>query len=327
MSYQLPPEILEISARILRGENIKSYQQSRAATSALYRERDTSSVSETRELTESEQRTYLAARMPATYAANCRGFEIILDTLPQLDIKSVLDLGAGPGTASLSALKFFPDLEKLTVLERSEIFLDCAEKFLKSYKKDLKCIKSDLASESQFPEADLVIASYSINEVNPDNLKSLLARAWAATKKILIVVEPGTKLGFQNILKAREILIDLDSYLLAPCTHPLKCPMQDTSKWCHFRVRFNRSKLHQQIKQGTLNYEDEPFSFVAFSKDKVALPTDRLTSFPKKEKGFISFESCTSQGQIEKKRVMKRDKERYSSAKELTWGDHVILTD
>jgi ribosomal protein RSM22 (predicted rRNA methylase) len=327
MSYQLPPEILEISARILRGENIKTHQQSRATTSALYKEKTLSAQGETRELTESEQRTYLAARMPATYAANCRSFEIILGTLPQIDITSVLDLGAGPGTASMSALKYFPDIKKLTVLERSDTFLNCAEKFLACYKKELHCIKSNLTANSSLPEADLVIASYAINEIHPDHLKSLLTVAWASTKKILIIVEPGTKIGFQNILKVREILINLEAYLLAPCPHPLKCPMQEIDKWCHFRVRFNRSKLHQQIKLGTLNYEDEPFSFVAFCRDKVTLPTDRLTSFPKKEKGFLSFESCTSQGEIAKKRIMKRNKEQYNSAKDITWGDGLVLND
>src|SRR5690242_7453477 len=57
---------------------------------------------------------YLAVRFPATFAANLRVFSEIRRLVPQLQLNSMLDLGAGPGTALYAAAEIFPSLTRAT---------------------------------------------------------------------------------------------------------------------------------------------------------------------------------------------------------------------
>ena len=70
----------------------------------------------------------------------------------------------------------------------------------------------------------------------------VLKKAWDAAK-VLVIVEPGTPRGFENILKAREQLIQWGGKMIAPCPHVKQCPMKD--KWCHFSVRLERTREHR----------------------------------------------------------------------------------
>src|SRR5437899_12695160 len=57
-----------------------------------------------------DRAAYLTARFPATYAATCRVFAELKRRAPHASIASVLDLAAGPGTASFAAAETFPEL-------------------------------------------------------------------------------------------------------------------------------------------------------------------------------------------------------------------------
>src|SRR5262249_41414840 len=63
---------------------------------------------------------YLAVRFPATYAANRRVFSEIEVRAPHAIITSLLDLGAGPGTALFAASEAFPALQRATLIEADE---------------------------------------------------------------------------------------------------------------------------------------------------------------------------------------------------------------
>jgi hypothetical protein len=55
-------------------------------------------------------------------------------------------------------------------------------------------------------------------------------------------------------------------HVIAPCTHDLPCPMSQ-GKWCHFKQRLQRPLSLKSAKtHATLDWEDEPFSFLAFGK-------------------------------------------------------------
>src|SRR5215471_13767937 len=67
--------------------------------------------------TEAQRAAYLAVRVPATFAANLRVFQEIRRLAGEDAITSVLDLGAGPGTAVYAASEVFPLLEHATMYE------------------------------------------------------------------------------------------------------------------------------------------------------------------------------------------------------------------
>src|SRR5690242_813342 len=60
---------------------------------------------------------YLATRLPATFAANQRVFAEMFRLYPGLQIRTMLDLGSGPGTALFAAAGIFTNLESATLIE------------------------------------------------------------------------------------------------------------------------------------------------------------------------------------------------------------------
>ncbi len=68
--------------------------------------------------------TYLMSRMPATYAAISRVLEEISE---DTQVKTVLDIGAGPGTGLWAVRERFDSLESYVGLEGDQGFITLAE--------------------------------------------------------------------------------------------------------------------------------------------------------------------------------------------------------
>ncbi len=324
MKYDFPREISEAIENSLTKKHRNALKAARESTSELYLKSSTNKIKGTRELTESEELAYLAARMPATYAANIKTLEIILPFLNSMSIRSLVDIGCGPGTASLAAVSRLSGISRVHLIERSQYFLNHAQMGIKmiSASQQITIGQSlgDLFS-TNFPTSDLVVASYVFNEISDANRSTVIEKAYGAAQKALLIIEPGTTEGFNNLISIRDQLIRAGASILAPCTHTKECPMIQLKKWCHFRVRFNRTKLHREIKSTELSYEDEPFAFLLCSKEPQPIPQHRLTSFPYKEKGFVKIEVCSSDGQLSNLRILKRNRPEFSKIKDLTWGD------
>ncbi|MCD8562530.1 MAG: methyltransferase type 11, partial [Alphaproteobacteria bacterium] len=54
---------------------------------------------------EAEALAYSAARLPATYAADRKVFDVLAELSPDFTPQSLCDVGAGPGTAVFAALR------------------------------------------------------------------------------------------------------------------------------------------------------------------------------------------------------------------------------
>nr|NGX35609.1 hypothetical protein [Candidatus Anoxychlamydiales bacterium] len=103
------------------------------------------------------------------------------------------------------------------------------------------------------------------------------------------------------------------------CPNALKCPMPKND-WCHFYVRVKRSKKHKYLKGGTLGYEDEKFSYVIATKEKVSYPKARILRFVKKSNQELIFTLCQD-GKMIKEKVLRKDKTKYKKAQKINWGD------
>ncbi len=110
-----------------------------------------------------------------------------------------------------------------------------------------------------------------------------------------IIIEPGTPQGFEGIRQMRDFFIQKKAFILAPCTHLAMCPMTG-GNWCHFSTRVERSAFHRNLKQGSLNFEDEKFSYLILSKTPVLLPQGRVVSIPKKQNKGVTVDICSSTG-------------------------------
>ena len=91
---QLPAQVKPGIEERADAVGIVAVKHAAEALSAAYREGRTTCLR-----TDADVAAYLVTRMPATYAA-ARG---VLDELPELAVRSVLDVGAGSGAATLAA--------------------------------------------------------------------------------------------------------------------------------------------------------------------------------------------------------------------------------
>jgi ribosomal protein RSM22 (predicted rRNA methylase) len=256
---------------------------------------------------------YLVTRMPATYAVAYKVFKEVRN----LPITSVLDIGAGTGAAALAARSHFPAANPITLVERDPSLTEIALKFLPG----ATASHADLAHIASMPAHDLVIAAWSLGELPVP----IAAKLWEATRVALVVIEPGTPRGAETIRAIREELLAAGARMAAPCPAEMPCPLA-APDWCHFAARVERSSLHRRIKEGTLGYEDEKYSYVALVREQVALPDARVLRHPRHHPGLIELELCTPRG-IEERRVTKRDRDAFRAARKTEWGGRLLTTD
>lgn len=262
--------------------------------------------------------TYLATRMPATFAA----LNSAMQQLFPSEIKSLLDLGAGPGTAMWAACEHFP-IERITLLEKDP-FLSTIGKKLGAVSEhhpiqSATWIEADLEQIKTLPCHDLITLSYVIGELKAASILPLINLCWQSTAKLLLIIEPGTPQGFERIRTVRSHLINLGAHIAAPCPHLFPCPMTGTD-WCHFAARVERTSLHRKIKGGTLPYEDEKFSYLAVSKCPLHLPSSRIICEPARHSGHLSLKLCTANG-ITTPTLSKKKGELYKQTRKAQWGD------
>lgn len=260
-----------------------------------------------------EKLAYLLFRLPATYAVA----KHVLAKIPVSNIKTVLDLGAGPGTASWASINIFPNLEKATLLERDPELIGIGKQLAKSIK-NFYWIHQDLENLN-FPISDLVIFSYSLGELK--SLEPILKKAWESCCQFLVLIEPGTPKGFEKIKLSRDLLISWGAHIIAPCSHNKNCPIKEKD-WCHFYKRVERSNLHRYLKEGTLSSEDEKFSYLIVSKTPYTLVGERILRFPQKKSGHTIFTIC-AENEIPQKVISKRTPELYKATRDLDWGDNL----
>jgi len=251
---------------------------------------------------------YLVTRMPATYAATYSVLRELPEGLPP--IETVLDVGAGTGAASLATRALFPNA-KIEMIERDAALAREARAFIP----DAGIIAADAARIERFPERDLVMASYSLGEIGA----VAAIRLWQAARVALVIIEPGTPKGFALIRAIRDELLAAGAPMAAPCPGSMTCPMAHPD-WCHFAARVERSSLHRRLKDGDLGYEDEKYSYVAFTREPLPLPPARIVRRPQHHPGWIELRTCTERG-LETERVTKRERETFRAARHAVWGD------
>jgi ribosomal protein RSM22 (predicted rRNA methylase) len=260
---------------------------------------------------EGHRLAYLLTRMPATYAAIAHVLEKTCET-----IESFLDLGAGPGTGLWAIKEHFPQIKKITCFEKDKSLIALGKRLAEGI--SANWVTGDLEGAPNFEPHDLVLLSYALGELKEQ--ESLLNKAWEATKKLLILIEPGTPLGFSRIRRMRELLITAGGNLIAPCPHKESCPMKE-GNWCHFTARLSRTSLHRKLKGGQLGYEDEKFSYIVFSKTNyIPSGSGRILRHPKKQSGFVELQLCTQEG-LQRTTFSKKDSQNYRLARKLEWGD------
>ena len=191
----LADAIEELSAEIVPSELARGA----AALAGAYRETKRARP----QLDSVHRAAYLVTRLPATYGVLSRVLHEIKLRIPGLQFASMLDLGAGPGTAMWAAAEFFPELARAVLVEDSPEWIRVGRQL--ASKSQWEPIRSaewrqgSVAGTLPAGSFDLVTLSYVLNELRPNERLQVVRAAWERTSRLLIIAEPGTPAGFEHI--------------------------------------------------------------------------------------------------------------------------------
>ena len=227
----------------------------------------------------------------------------------------MLDVGAGPGVAAWAALEAWPSLIELTLVEAEPEMIAAGRELLPK----ATWVAGDV-SRARGP-ADLVLVSYVLGELG--DAAGAAAGLWEQTADTAVFVEPGTPVGYRNVLAARAAVLERGGHTVAPCPHDLPCPLP-ADDWCHFAVRLPRSKLHRRAKGADLGWEDEKFSYAVLAREPVAPAPARVIRQPQLRSGHVNLVTCEPDG-IHERTVSRKEGALYREARKAAWGDAIAL--
>lgn len=278
-----------------------------------------------RVLSDTDVLAYLAYRFPATFAAVRAALAEVHARMPGWSPRSLLDLGAGPGTAVWAAMETWPSIEQVELVERDHRMIALGQRLMRdaanSVFTEARWTNADLGDHAGIEPQDLVLSSYAWGELSTARQGQLLEHLWSETTGVLVLIEPGTPAGFQVIRAARARLLELGAHVIAPCPHDGPCPMPHDD-WCHFSQRLVRSQEHRAAKEVSIGYEDEKFSYVAVSRLMFEPVHNRLLRHPQVRSGHIHLELCTRHG-LQHQIVSKKRRRQFREARHAHWGDAI----
>jgi ribosomal protein RSM22 (predicted rRNA methylase) len=322
----LPPDLKAALARLAHGVSRKHLAERAAAQSRNYRDGGGSQHIGTAD----DVLAYAFTRLPATYAVVTAVFNAMRKTLPALAPRTMLDVGAGPGTVAFAAAQAFDTLADIRLIDTNAGLRNLALTLMAEA--DSAPLRQVVESQSyrhgnalallaDAEPADLVTASYIAGEIAAGDLARFTRLLWAATAGVLAIVMPGTPEGYAGVLRMRADLIAAGAHVAAPCPHGRPCPLQPPD-WCHFAQRLPRSRDHLRVKGGDVPFEDEKFSYVVLSRARPQPIAARVLAPPKVTRSAVTAKLCR-EGGVETESASRRDLEAYRRFKSWRWGDGV----
>ena len=272
--------------------------------------------------TDLDRLAYAAARMPATWRAIAAALGELRLRCPTLRLRSLLDIGCGPGTALWAAWTTCGELRRATLLDRDPAMTMLGQRLLAGGLPARQVAASWWRmSASELTGArshDLVVAGYLLAELDAASRRDVVERAWAAAEAALVLVEPGSIAGYRRILEAREQLLSSGAQVVAPCPHAAPCPLP-AGDWCHFGARLGRSSLQRRLKQGVLGYEDEKYAYLVAVRGTGQPAPARVIRRPRAARARITLRLCRPDG-VRDETVEKAQRAEYRLARRLAWG-------
>lgn len=316
---ELPPQLRQAVDSALAGVSVTELTVAARALSQRYRDEVRDGRLHISDA--SFALAYIATRMPATYAAIHAALEALAEQQPDFAPHSLLDVGAGPGTAMWAAADVWPGMDAATLVETSPSIRALGEKLAAtSTLARVSWRAADLRADLPEAQHDLVSLAYVLDELGPRDRRALIDRLWSLTRHALLIVEPGTTAGWRRILDARTQLIAEGAHIIAPCPHAQACPIVETD-WCHFAARVSRSRIHRLAKEAEAPWEDEKFIYLAASRTQAGHRASRVIDRPESASGRVSLKLCRPDGSATHRLVTRREGDAFKRARRVDWGD------
>lgn len=320
----LPPlELRQAVDAAVRGVSLRALRAAAERLSAAYRSGGAASVRRAGAGVDVDRLAYVAARMPATYRAASAVLRELRVRRPRLRIASLLDVGSGPATCLWAAWSEFGELARATLIEPDMAMAALGGRLTQgsslTSRVDVTWRAADAGELATAPAHDLVVAGYLLGELPEERRGRMIDEAWAAARRAVVIIEPGSADGFRRILEARDRLIAAGASIAAPCPHAGCCPMPP-GDWCHFAARLNRTALQRRLKGGALAYEDEKHAYVAAVRDAGSPAPARVVRRPRTAPGRVTLRLCRPDG-LRDETVTRTRRAEYRAARKAAWGD------
>jgi SAM-dependent methyltransferase len=206
-------------------------------------------------------------QLPWAHARQAAVPEAWLEPTGAAALLRLLDLGCGSGAFSLAWLGWLaerrgadapPLTVRLTLVDQGRQLLELAQANLRAYARrvlpgvTLHCdvhadgVEAFLAGRAGAAPYAVAGAAMALNELDLLGPRRVSQRAAALADALqarlrpggcLLLVEPGTRKGYMNLMALREHLLELPA--LYPCPHNRPCPMWGGTvrNWCHATER------------------------------------------------------------------------------------------
>ncbi|KAI8139793.1 mitochondrial small ribosomal subunit Rsm22-domain-containing protein [Fennellomyces sp. T-0311] len=334
--------IEESDKRLIRTDALRLYESLRS-TSRMTNAATQAHEPHTLAYGPRESIAYAAGVMPSTYAATFNVLAEVSQRISDFGPKTMLDFGTGPGTALWAAQEIFTDLQSCVGVDLSEDMLTIAEQLQASLSPNVDIeFKRYLAVVPHAPKPDLVVSAFTLGDLPSQVLqRSIVEQLWDQTGDILVLIDRGTPIGFSNIARARQWILDGDKnvHVVAPCPHDGPCPLlfspdaKPDKIWCHFSQRVQRPPFLMKTKHSKFNSEDSKYAYVVLRRGSrpnaesghvsdAAYTWPRLVQPPLKKHGHVVMDTCTKEGEIQRMVIPKsQGKIPYRDARKVAWGD------
>lgn len=272
---------------------------------------------------------YVSARMPSIYVVLWRVFAELIERDPLFAPRSLVDVGAGPGTVLWAASARWPSLEHATLIDSNEAFRRAGQELathgIAGVFHQAQWVQQDFESEhALLKDADLTCVSYALGELSEGARERVLTQWLAKPCGTLVLIEPGTPEGFRCIRDARDLLLKAGAAIIAPCASRAACPMAEGNRWCHFAQRVERTRFQRLGKRAVLAFEDEKYSYLIAAKRPCPNIQGRVVDRLRRDKHSVTLNICDAEGNLSTLKFEKRNKTAFRSIARLCWGDAYI---
>lgn len=258
---------------------------------------------------------FASVALPAHFSAITSVLEHVKHRLePEWSINNVIDWGAGMGSGLWASLYAFQarlliqDVEDSKVANSrltSYIGIDKREGLVRIGKRLLQNLDLgalSLSWQKSFQEGDkvqgslghntLALSAFTLSSLpTPIARKALVKEMWESGADVIVLIDHGTKAGFESIAQAREYLLrrkeSADSethtenssgcHVIAPCPHDGACPLHhpgSTRLVCGFSQRLQRPSFIRRTKHSGVGHEDVEYSYIAIRRGPRPIASD-----------------------------------------------------
>ncbi|MEY4700323.1 MAG: hypothetical protein RL326_510 [Pseudomonadota bacterium] len=184
---------------------------------------------------------------------------------------SILDVGCGPGTATLSLLHSLEKRLRVTCVESSAPMRELAKRLISAWNinGNLGDVTMRSTAQGNHQTYDLIVAANVLAELDQSESQSTLdhlARS-VAPNGYLLLMEPGQQQHTRRLMALRDQVINNHPELtpIFPCPRSGDCPMlrASTTDWCHDDIEWRQPPLSTQLDQ-LLDFNKHRIKYAAF---------------------------------------------------------------